>query len=142
MVPGHPGRGPHCLRNPKPADAWLEIPSAVMIGGPTPRFVTHPVPSVIGALPMPIGIGTPIGFHASRDPAATVVADVFPAAIRTEWLIKVALVTDDDLVDCRLGVNRLWSGWRIDRSRLRIGDRGRPTINVRRAGSEADKRGS
>ena len=84
------------MGNPIPADPRVEIPSAIMIRGPTPRFVTHPVPSSIGALPMPLGIGTPIGVHASRDPAATVVADVFPAAIRTEWFIKVALVTDDD----------------------------------------------
>jgi hypothetical protein len=46
---------------------------------------------------MPIGVGTPIGFDTSRDPTAAVVSDVFPAAIRTERLIKVALVTDHHL---------------------------------------------
>src|SRR5437870_8038464 len=121
-MPGHPGRGPHGLRNPKPADACLEIPSAVMVGGPTPRFVAHPVPSGVGALPMPIGIGPPIGFNARRDPTATVVADVFPAAIRTERLIKVALVTDDDIDGRRLDINRLRRRWG-NRGRLRIDDR-------------------
>src|ERR1051326_4127783 len=72
-MPGHPGRGPHGLGNPKPADARLEIPSAVMVGSPTPRFVAHPVPSGVGAFPMPIGVGTPIGFDTSRDPTAAVV---------------------------------------------------------------------
>ena len=85
------------MGNPIPAEAWVEIPSAVMIRGPTPRFVTHPVPSRISALPMPIGIGPPIGLHASRDPAATVATDVFPTAISAEGLVKVALVTDDHL---------------------------------------------
>jgi len=87
---------------------------------------------------MSIGIGTPIGLHASRDPAATVVADVFPMAIRSERLIKVALVTDDHLDGWRLDVNgrRRWS--RLDRGRLRIDDRRRrPPINVSGASSQA-----
>src|SRR5207302_6860064 len=93
-MPAPPGRGPHDLRNPVPADTWVEIPSAVMVSGPTPRLIANPVPSGIGRLPMPIGIRTPGRFNAIGHPAATVSADVFPMAIRVEGLIKIALVTN------------------------------------------------
>src|SRR5438552_9551446 len=108
-----------------------------MIGRPAPRFITHPVPSGIRAFPMSIGIGTPIGLDASGDPAATMAADVFPMAIRTERFIKVALVTDHHLDGCRLDINRRGRR-RLDRSRRRI-DEGRwgPAINVSAAGSQA-----
>src|SRR5436190_24237641 len=108
-----------------------------MIGRPTPRFITHPVPPGIRALPMPIGIGTPIGLDASGDPAATMAADVFPMAIRTEGFIKIALVTDDHFDGCGLDVNRRGRR-RLDRSRRRIDDwRWRPPINVSGASSQA-----
>src|ERR1043165_2439439 len=94
-----------------------------MVGGPTPRFVTNPVPTSIGALPMSIGIGTPIGFHASRHPAATMAADIFPMAVRTERLIKVALVTDDHLDGCGLDINRRW--------RCRLNWRWRRVVHMR-----------
>src|SRR5262249_19190205 len=101
-MPGHPGRAPHGLRNPEPADKWVEIPSTIMVSGPTPRLIANPVPSGIGGLPIPIGIRTPGRFDAIGHPAATVIADVFPMAIRVEGLIKITLVTNDDLNGCSL----------------------------------------
>jgi len=87
---------------------------------------------------MPIGIGPPIGLHASRDPAATMITDVFPMAIRAERLVKVALVTDDHLDGCGRDIN--WQRRRLDRNRLRINyRRWRPAIHVSGASSEACK---
>ena len=121
------------MGNPIPAEARVEIPPAIMIRGPTPRFVAHPVPSGIRALPMSVAIRTPIRLHAGRNPAAPIRADVFPMPIRAQRLVKIARLADDHLDRRRLNISRLRRG--------RRGRDDRTLINIRCAASKAGNQG-
>ena len=64
IAPGYPGRSPIVARNPDPADAGLERPTPVMIGGPTPVFIRIPRPTVIRIDPVTYSVRTPPNINA------------------------------------------------------------------------------
>ena len=98
------------LRHPIPAHLRAEIPAAIMIRSPGPGFVAGPVPTGIGALPMPVAVRTPLGFNLAGNPAAAIRANYLPASIRVEWLIKIVLGAYHDVkrADRSVDLHRRW----------------------------------
>src|SRR6185295_4036860 len=69
VTPGNPGRAPFEAGNPDPPMRRMMMPIAIMITGPCPRLLAHPVPSEIGPDPITITIRPPLHSHASGTPA-------------------------------------------------------------------------
>lgn len=89
VAPDHPGRSPFGSRNPHPANAWVIVPTAVVIAGPCPWLITLPIPTGVAVVP----ITNRVRFPARRDfrwmPAAAVVADLNPRAVRGQRRVKI-----------------------------------------------------
>src|SRR5207249_9840722 len=54
LPPRNPGRGPLRVRHPNPAEFHAPIPPAIMVGGPTPRLITNPIPTRVGPTPVAV----------------------------------------------------------------------------------------
>jgi hypothetical protein len=112
-----PCRRPPCLRHPNPAIFSGPIPSAIVISGPTPRLVAIPIPAGLSPLPVAVAVWASITFRSRRNPAPSMGFHHHPAAVRAQWLVKVALRANDDgwshrrLRDNDRDLNRWWRRW-------------------------------
>src|ERR1035438_7001406 len=75
IPPAYPGRSPHLVRRPAPAQAMVLEPAAIMERRPAPRIPRHPIPPAIRIdPPAPVAIRPPsgIGDNHRRLPATSV----------------------------------------------------------------------
>src|SRR5207249_6803556 len=73
-----------------PAKFHGPIPAPVVVGGPTPRLITDPIPTGVGAPPVTIGVWAPFSLDPSRPPATSVGSGDHPGTVRAERLIEIA----------------------------------------------------
>ena len=76
----YPGRRPNRFRHPHPAVTPRQLPPAIMIRRPRPRFIAHPIPPVRRQFPMAVRVRTPPGLHARRSPDTPVITHHHPIA--------------------------------------------------------------
>ena len=91
LPPRNPGRGPLRVRHPNPAEFHAPIPPAIMVGGPTPRLITNPIPTRVGPTPVAVSVRAPSDFDSRRSPTAPVRSNHHPFSVRGERLVKVTL---------------------------------------------------
>src|ERR1043166_5995702 len=65
-----------------------------MISSPPPRLVAAPGTAGVGAQPVTVAVGSPIGINAGRSPAASVGPDNHPLPVRAQGLIEIVLCSD------------------------------------------------
>ena len=88
VAPADPGRRPVVPRDPHPAIAITEEPTAVVKGRPAPGIIGIPGPALIGIDPMAIGgIRFKIGRNI-RHPDITIVGIFYPLPIGAQLIIK------------------------------------------------------
>src|ERR1039458_7521397 len=91
IPPAYPGRSPHLVRRPAPAQAMVLEPTAIMERRPAPRIPRHPIPPAIRIdPPATVAIRPPsgIGDNHRRLPATSVACHVNPRPIRCQRVVE------------------------------------------------------